>query len=466
MSTPIRLEALREEYTRLFNSCTIAPDRAGAVERLATRILAQQERYRALGAIAAVPWPVIAVIHALESGLRFDRHLHNGDPLHARTRRVPAGRPPGEPPFSWERSALDALHLSGLAGWHDWGLAGTLFRLEAYNGWGYRKYHPEVRSPYLWSFSGHYGKGKYAADGRFDPELVSRQCGAATLLKALEAHGVEVFDEPATAETTGAPATLDYPGVMLRQGVRDSALVRRVQRRLNALGCAVPALVIDGDFGSKTEAALRLFQARSEDPRGEPLVVDGILGPLTWAALFGAEPPRRRAADRLLTQVLEIARSEIGVREDPLGSNRGPRVEAYLASTGLDGGHPWCAAFVHWCFAEAARGLGIDNPCINTAGVLDHWNRAGHEGVRRITQAEASADPARIQPGAIFVIDTGDPGGAGHTGLVERIEGARLVTIEGNTNVAGGREGIGVLRRHGRKINSINKGFIDYASNG
>ena len=34
--------------------------------------------------------------------------------------------------------------------------------------------------------------------------------------------------------------------------------------------------------------------------------------------------------------------------------------------------------------------------------------------------------------------------------------------IEGNTNVAGSREGIGVFRRNGRKVLSIDKGFIDY----
>jgi hypothetical protein len=37
------------------------------------------------------------------------------------------------------------------------------------------------------------------------------------------------------------------------------------------------------------------------------------------------------------------------------------------------------------------------------------------------------------------------------------------VTIEGNTNEGGGREGIGVFRRNRRKVRGINKGFIDYS---
>jgi hypothetical protein len=36
----------------------------------------------------------------------------------------------------------------------------------------------------------------------------------------------------------------------------------------------------------------------------------------------------------------------------------------------------------------------------------------------------------------IFIMDTGPAGGAGHTGIVDRIEGGTLVTIEGNTNEA------------------------------
>jgi hypothetical protein len=59
------------------------------------------------------------------------------------------------------------------------------------------------------------------------------------------------------------------------------------------------------------------------------------------------------------------------------------------------------------------------------------------------------------------VIATG--AGFGHTGLVERTSGGKLVTIEGNTNVGGSREGIGVFRRESRKTVDINRGFIDYA---
>ena len=38
-----------------------------------------------------------------------------------------------------------------------------------------------------------------------------------------------------------------------------------------------------------------------------------------------------------------------------------------------------------------------------------------------------------------------------------------MQTIEGNTNEAGGREGIGVFRRSGRRIRDVNVGFLDYS---
>jgi lysozyme family protein len=136
-----------------------------------------------------VPWFFIAVTHALESSFNFRAHLHNGDfPLSSRTRQVPAGRPlKWLPPSDWESSAVDALRLMGFAGQGDWSLERTLYRLEAYNGFGYRRIG--VPTPYLWSFSQHYDRGKFVADGKFSRTARSQQCGAAVMLKLLDEAG-------------------------------------------------------------------------------------------------------------------------------------------------------------------------------------------------------------------------------------------------------------------------------------
>jgi peptidoglycan hydrolase-like protein with peptidoglycan-binding domain len=42
---------------------------------------------------------------------------------------------------------------------------------------------------------------------------------------------------------------------------------------------------IDGDFGPKTEGAVKKFQQANQDFDGNPLKVDGVVGKRTWAAL-------------------------------------------------------------------------------------------------------------------------------------------------------------------------------------
>jgi len=259
-------------------------------------------------------------------------------------------------------------------------------------------------------------------------------------------------------------STPAYPGRAIQFGETDADVVTPVQQRLIQRGCG--PLEVTGVFDAKTRSAVRLFQGRFPDATGVPLVVDGKIGPLTWETLFGEASivTVAQAPDILLASVIKTAAAQVGVMEDPPGSNRGPRVDEYLRTAGLDpaaGSFAWCAAFVYWCFNESARGLGRANPVVRTAGVMEHWRRAEQAGVRRVPAADATADPARVHPGMIFILDTG--GGSGHTGLVEAIEGGRLITLEGNTNDGGSREGVGVFRRNGRKIVNINRGFIDYA---
>jgi lysozyme family protein len=134
---------------------------------------------------------MVGVIHGMECCFNFAGHLHNGDPLTNRTKHVPAGQPQaGTPPYSWENSAIDALTGAGFSSVTDWSVPHMLFLLEKYNGFGYRKMGKPT--PYLWSFSNLHEKGKYVADGHFDPEAVSKQCGAAVMLKSLINRGADL----------------------------------------------------------------------------------------------------------------------------------------------------------------------------------------------------------------------------------------------------------------------------------
>lgn len=214
-----RYVALADEYVRFYLGAALRPSHESKVEAFADLALSSRARYAAVGDPLGIPWWFIAAIHMLESTNNFTTHLHNGDPLRNRTFRVPSGQPErGQPPFSWEESATDALKRQKLDGLSDWSLPRALWRWERYNGFGYRK--RGVPTPYLWSFSTIYLRGKYVADGRFDGGATSAQCGAATLLKALQRRGAvdpgvdvveEDREETLTAEVAAVP--LDQPAV-------------------------------------------------------------------------------------------------------------------------------------------------------------------------------------------------------------------------------------------------------------
>lgn len=240
-------EELRHEYWRLFTTCTVREERATEVDELIEAMLADQARYRNVGERLNIPWFVIAALHDADTGRDFTVHPHNGDPLTERTRHLPDGRPvEGEPPFSWEDSAADALRLYHFDQWSDWSIAGALFLLEGRGGWSYRLHHPEVPSPYLWNYSLHYAQGKYITDDTWSETAIAQRCGAAVLLRRLAERGLIEF--------ASAGELVEWP--LLRYAETEtSPWVEALQRFLNAL----PGIFIkvDGRAGPCTSEAFR-----------------------------------------------------------------------------------------------------------------------------------------------------------------------------------------------------------------
>jgi len=172
------------DYKVSFDSLIVHPDKIDDVERIVAKIKANEARYKSVQDKTTVPWYIIAPIHYREANLGFGFHLHNGDPLTARTTHVPKGRPlKGNPPFTWEESAIDALKMSWLTSVKDWSIGNALALLERYNGMGYKS--RGLPSPYVWSWTPIYERGKYVADGHFDPNVVDQQCGVAPIIKSL-----------------------------------------------------------------------------------------------------------------------------------------------------------------------------------------------------------------------------------------------------------------------------------------
>jgi hypothetical protein len=256
-----------------------------------------------------------------------------------------------------------------------------------------------------------------------------------------------------------------FRGAPLHRGEFGSDDVKALQARLNDLGFG--KLVVDGDFGEATQNAVFRFQARNSTPDGKPLPIDGEVGATTWAALFGPgavfstqaldpDAPMRNLA-------IDIAASQIGVTEQPRGSNRGPEVDVYIRTTGLDpaqDSYPWCVCFLYWVFEQAAKLKSEEeNPLPKTAGVIALWNQARHTEAQVIHKSEANAQT--VKPGMIFLLDLG--GGKGHAGLVIEVRGDHIITIEGNTNPGGSSDGFGVFRRDSRPITTgVLLGYLDF----
>jgi lysozyme family protein len=410
----------------------------------------------------ATPWFVIAIIHFMEASGRFDKHLHNGDPLTARTRLVPAGRPlRGNPPFTFEESAVDALGMKSVPQIDDWSVASICYLLESYNGFGYR--NKGIRSPYLYAQSNLWSKGKYVADGRYDPNAGSSQIGAVCFLKRMFDRGI-ISAANAPIPTPTKPVREDKPD--LKFG--DTGIgVEVLQNTLN--GCGYGPLEVDGEFGPATLAEVRAFQ----DDLG--LDIDGEVGPLTWAALGQHaklpgwtpvyEKPSTPIADpskgdlRKLVATQSEALARLGRSHSPgneidktiLDPLR-PAMKAlgHLGASQNDDFWNWCAGWVTFCLRQA----GVNVPdkfkapgCWATVALVEMWDvqaRACGAWIPRGTRAPKQGD--------VVIFDWDGDRYADHIGIFLRMQGGYFVCAEGNR---GNREAVTQ-----RSLSSI-EGFID-----
>ncbi|MBS1730718.1 MAG: hypothetical protein JSS67_08055 [Bacteroidetes bacterium] len=241
---------IQSEYQRLFDTCIIHPEKYDEVNAIIKTITTHNNRYQKVAAVVNVPWFFIGILHAMESGNDFKTHLYNGDSLKARTVNVPAGRPKtGNPPFEWEYSAIDSLEYDGLDVWYDWSIPGILYKMEGYNGFGYRS--KGINSPYLWSYSNHYTRGKFLSDGKYSSTAVSKQCGGAVLLRRM----VEM--------QLVAPGISNRVSLITELGKQinyaPNRYVQKVEELQGMLNLAGAYLKVDGKAGRKTSDAFRTF---------------------------------------------------------------------------------------------------------------------------------------------------------------------------------------------------------------
>ena len=217
------------------------------------------------------------------------------------------------------------------------------------------------------------------------------------------------------AESDGGRPTLS-------RGSRGQAVLD-LQSSLQRLGISPGPL--DGDFGSKTDAAVRQFQGQ----RG--IGVDGIVGPITWGeidrALGGAPPssgggtgtspgtgsPGSGPSGSAAAIVAEAAKwADQGYREGPNNDNV---FSNYFGNPNSQ----WCGYFVSYVHTKAGIKLSLGS----TDAILAY--------VKRINRFTNSPLPGDI---VIFDENPADSDPATHVGIVERVSGSTVYTIEGNSS--------------------------------
>jgi hypothetical protein len=147
---------------------------------------------------------------------------------------------------------------------------------------------------------------------------------------------------------------------------------------------------------------------------------------------------------------VNLALSYNGVHEEG-GNNRGPEVEMFLRSMGLQPGDPWCAAFLCFCISHAAKALGVTPKFQLGSSVYKLWTR------------NPSLQLSAPEANSVFLINHGlSKSGQriGHTGFVitPTDEYDLMTTMEGNTDSAGSRSG-GQCMRRTRNIADFTNGY-------
>jgi len=180
---------------------------------------------------------------------------------------------------------------------------------------------------------------------------------------------------------------------------------------------------------------------------------DGVDGPVTWNAILAKLSTKETTTPKgsVPEKMVSLAREEIGVSEVD-GSNCGPRVDEYKAATWLDAdkGWPWCAAFICWLVREAIEGEDVKFKRPRTAGAWDFENWAKQQSANGVELRKPTNEDIKAGDIVVFTFS--------HIGLAvkDADSSGYVVTIEGNTNGAGSREGGSVLekKRHVSKIRS------------
>lgn len=198
-------------------------------------------------------------------------------------------------------------------------------------------------------------------------------------------------------------------------------------------------LATGNKFDQVVKRSVEAFQVANLDASGQPLVVDGKVGPHTHWALDAALGKKQVAPVPVTPPLvnvsggspagqaaLKVAQGELGHGEQG-SDNHGPDIIKYFSGHGSQG-QSWCAAFVSYCFNQAAPAVfGYQTSA-----------QALHNKMKSLGYAYTPSLNNPPQPGDIICwlrVDPKNPqktAWQGHVGIVQRYADGILWTIEGN----------------------------------
>ena len=235
----------------------------------------------------------------------------------------------------------------------------------------------------------------------------------------------------------------------------DSVFAKKIQEWVNlhkyhTKGFNV-SIGIDGDYGNITKLAIEDFQELVG------LDVTGEVDALTWMRLVA---PMQKAFTKINCShefqvkdvVLAYAQQFVEQHPTEIGNNTGPWVRAFMKGTEGD----WAA----WCCGSVCTAIDHASNSINKS--MDNWltwdwsceklrkKAIEGENTTYMTGEEVKERYSELEPGDLFLVMS--KGRAKHIGIVEKMKGDIMCTIEGNTNDEGSRDGYEFVRRK-RKTN-------------
>lgn len=148
---------------------------------------------------------------------------------------------------------------------------------------------------------------------------------------------------------------------------------------------------------------------------------------------------RQEAKTKMATQsdIVEIAKNEIGTKETPRGSNNVKYNTSYYGKPVSGDSYPWCMAFVWWVFKEAGASDLLFN--VKTAYCPTLYNEFKKRGQLFRNGYES---------GDVVFFDWNGNGSAEHIGIIESVnDDGSVYTIEGNTSDGNDSNGGEVMRR-------------------